>query len=75
MNTATKTGLDSLKTASIKVVHKKAEATGELIGSKIADKIVKQKPVSEANARNVEEIVILTGKRENFFMVKRLYNI
>ena len=41
MNTATKTGLDDIKTASKKLVHKTAEATEELIGNKIADKIVK----------------------------------
>ena len=39
------TRLDALKTASKKVVHKAAEATGELIGNKIADKIEKSKRV------------------------------
>ena len=32
MNTTTKTRLDALETASIKVVHKAAEATAKLIG-------------------------------------------
>ena len=36
MDTATKTGID---TASKRVVQKIAEATGDLIGNKIADKI------------------------------------
>ena len=35
------TGLDTLKTASKKVIYKAAEATGEFIGNKIADKIAK----------------------------------
>ena len=35
------TGLNALKTASRKVVHKAAEATGEFIGNKDADKTVK----------------------------------
>ena len=39
MNTATKTGIDTAKTASKLVVQKPAEATGDLIGNKIADKI------------------------------------
>ena len=39
MNTATKTGTDAAKTASIRVVQKTAEATGDLIGNEIADKI------------------------------------
>ena len=38
MDTATKTGIDPVKTASKRVVHKTLEATGNLIGNKIADK-------------------------------------
>ena len=37
-----KSELDALKTASKKLVHKAAETTGEFIGNKLADKIVKQ---------------------------------
>ena len=36
---ATKKGIDAAKTASKRVVQKIAEATGDLIGNKIADKI------------------------------------
>ena len=39
MDTATKTGMDAAKIASKRVVQKTAEATGDLIGNKIADKI------------------------------------
>ena len=39
MDTATKTGMDNAKTASKRVVQKTAEATGDLIENKIADKI------------------------------------
>ena len=39
MDPATKTGIDTAKTASKRVVEKTAEATGDLIGNKIADKI------------------------------------
>ena len=52
------TGLDALETASKKAIHKAAE------GSKIADKIVKPKHVTDENSRNVEEIVVPTEKRE-----------
>ena len=58
------TGLDALKTASKKVVHKEAEATGEFIGKNIAGKIVKPKHVIDEDPRNVEEIIILPEKRE-----------
>ena len=39
MDTATKAEIDSAKTASKRVVQKTAEATGDLIGNKIAYKI------------------------------------
>ena len=39
MDTATKTVIDAAETASKRVVQKTAEAAGDLIGNKIADKI------------------------------------
>ena len=39
MDTATKTGIDTAKTGSKRVVQKTAEAAGDLIGNKIAYKI------------------------------------
>ena len=39
MDAATKTGTDAAKTAPKRVVQKAAEATGDLIGNKLADKI------------------------------------
>ena len=39
MDNATKTGIDPAKTTSKRVVQKVAEATGDLIGNKIAVKI------------------------------------
>ena len=39
-----------------------AEATGELIGNRIAKKFVKPKLVPNANLRNIEEINILPEK-------------
>ena len=39
MDTATKTRIDAVKTASKRVVQKTAEATGDLIGNKIDDKL------------------------------------
>ena len=58
------TELHALKTASKKVVHKAAEATGQFIGNKIANKIVKPKHAIDENPKNVEEIIILPEKRE-----------
>ena len=39
MNTATKTGIDAAKTDSKRVIQKTAQATGDLIGNKIANRI------------------------------------
>ena len=57
MDAATKTRQYDLKATSEKVVHKSAKATSEFIGKKIADKIVKPKPIIDESSRNVEEIV------------------
>ena len=58
------TGVNYLKSAFKKVVQKAAEAAGGFTGNKIADKIVKPKYILDENPRNVEEIIIPTGKRE-----------
>ena len=39
MDTAIKTGIDDAKAACKRVVQQTAEATGDLIGNKMADKI------------------------------------
>ena len=57
-------GLDALKTASKKEIHKAAEATAKFIGNKIADKIVKPKHSIDVNPENVEEIIIPSDERE-----------
>ena len=63
MDTATKSGIDAAKTASKRVVQKPAEATGDLIGNKIADKITSiGKPKEKEKPKEVEEIYIPTEK-------------
>ena len=69
MDTATKTGMDAAKIASKRVVQKTAEATEDLIGNKIADKITsigkpKEKP---------EEIYIPPEKRQQIIDNLRLF--
>ena len=66
MDTATKTGMDATKTASKRVVQKTAEATGDLIGNKIADKINtigKPKEKENAKTKEIEEIYISPEKK------------
>ena len=65
MVTATKTGMDPAKTTSKRVVQKTAEATGDLIGNKIADKTTSLgKPNEKEKTKEIEEIYILPEKRQ-----------
>ena len=63
MDTATKTGIDAAKTTSKRVVQKTAEATGDLIGNKIADKITSVGK-SKEKRNKTEEIYIPPEKRQ-----------
>ena len=57
MDTATKTGMDAPKTASKRVVQKIAEATGDLIGNKMADKTTSiGQPKEKEKTNKVEKI-------------------
>ena len=59
MDTATKTRMDAAKTASKRVIQKTAEATGDLIRNKIADKIISiGKPKEKEKTKEIEEIYI-----------------
>ena len=61
MDTTTKTGIDAAKTASKRVVWKRAEVTGDLIGNKIADKISLE---VKKRKENEEGIYIPPEKRQ-----------
>ena len=72
MDTAIKT--DAAKTASARVVQKTAEATGDLIGNKIADKIISIGKSKEKEKTNkAEEIYIPPGKRQQIIDDLRLF--
>ena len=66
MDTATKTGIDAAKFASTKVVKKTAEATGDLMGNKITDKITSlgKTKSKEKEEKETEEIYIPPKKRQ-----------
>ena len=74
MATATKTGMGSAKTASKRVVKKTAEATGDLIENKTADKITSiGKPKEKENTQKIEEICIPPEKRQQIIDDLRLF--
>ena len=65
LDIATKTRLVvAAKTASKKVVHKTAEATGELIGKTMPKRSVKPTPANDENSKTVEKIATPPDKRQ-----------
>ena len=72
IDTATKTWIDTAKTASKRVVQKTAEATGDLIGNKIADKITSVGK-SKEKTNNPEEIYIPPEERQQIIDDLKLF--
>ena len=67
LDSAKKSTTDAIKTASKRAIQKAAEATGDLIGSKTADKITsasKKKPDKELHNNNeTEDVETATSKK------------
>ena len=63
MDAVTKTGIDAGKTTSKRIVQKTEEATGDLIGNKIADKITSISKPKEKETKKTEEIYIPPKKQ------------
>ena len=61
------------KIAGKKILTKSAEATGDLIGSKIADKITSFKLKPQENIEESEEIIIPPDKRQQILNDLRLF--
>ena len=72
MNNETKTGIDAEKTASKRVVQKTSEAIGDLIGKKIADKIVSVGK-SKEKTNKAQEIYIPPKKRQQIINDLKLF--
>ena len=74
MDTATKTEIDVAKTTSKRVVQKTAEATVDLIGNKIADKIaLPGKTKSKEKEDERQEIYIPPEKKQQIIGDLRLF--
>ena len=79
-DTAIKTGKDFATIAGKKIVHKSAEATGDLVGNKIAKKITsmgKPRSKKEKNETNImeetQEIYIPPEKRKQITKYLKLF--
>ena len=74
MDTATKIKMDAAKIVSKRVVQKSTEATEDLIGNKIADKITSLgKTRSKEKEKEKQEIYIPPEKRQRNFNHLRLF--
>ena len=73
IDTATKTGIDAVKTTSKRIVQKTSEGTGDLIGNKIADKITSIGKPKEKETKEIEEIYIPPEKRQQIIDDLRLF--
>ena len=74
LDTATKTEIDAAKTASKSVVQKNAEAEGDLIGNKIADKITSiGKSKQKEKTKKAQEIYIPSEKRREIIDDLKLF--
>ena len=63
-DSAKKSTTDAIKTGSKRAIQKTAEATGDLIGNKIADKITSvSKKLNNNNNNNNEDIELTTHKK------------
>ena len=73
MDTATKTGIDAAKSESQTVVQKTAEATGDLIGTKISHKITSIGKPKEKETSKTEDVYIPAEKRQQIIDDLRLF--
>ena len=69
MDTATKTGIDAAKTALKRVVQKTAEATGDLIGNKTADKITSVGRPKEKETKKTRHLCSTRKKDNKLLMI------
>ena len=73
MDTATKKGIDAVKITLNRAVQKSTEATRDLIGNKISDKISSiSKQKEKEKTKEIEEIYIQPEKRQQIIDDLRL---
>ena len=63
LDSAKKSTTDAIKTASKRAIQKTAEATGDLICNKIADKITSVSKKPSNNNNNNEDVELITHKK------------
>ena len=66
VDTAKKSATDAIKPASKRAIQKNAEATGDLIGNKIADKITSVSKKKSNNDHNNDDAVELSTHKNRY---------
>ena len=74
VDTAKKSATDAIKTTSKRAIQKTAEATGALMGNKIADKITSVSK-KKSNDNNVADVKLATHKKRYISPKERQQNI
>ena len=71
VDTAMKSAIDAIKTASKRAIQKAAEATGDLVGNKIADRITSVSKKSTKKLPTIDEDVELTTPQKDTYRQKK----
>ena len=68
IDTAKKSETDAIKTVSQRAIQKTAEATGDLVGNKIADKITSISKKSTKNLSAIDEDTKLSTRKKKIYI-------
>ena len=75
VDTAKKSAVDAIKTASKREIQETAEATGDLVGNKIADKITSVSKKSTKKLPTIDEDVKLTTHKKRYISAEERQQI
>ena len=75
VDTAKKSAIDAIKTASKRAIQKTAEATDDLVGNKIADKITSVSKKSTKKLPTVDEDAELTTPQKRYISLEERQKI
>ena len=75
VDTAKKSATDAIKTVSKRAIQKTAEATGDLIGNKIADKITSISKKSTKKLPTIDEDAKLSTYKKRYISPKKRQQI
>ena len=75
VDTAEKSARDAIKTTSIRAIQKTAEATGDLVGNKIADKITSVSKKSTKKLPTTDEDTELTTHKKRYISTEERQQI